>query len=351
MRKTSIYFILLFITSSTLSHAQLNGKLNWSGYAEAYYNYDSQEPNNHERAGFLYNHKRHNELNLNLAMLKANYTDEKTRANIALMVGNYAQYNLAAENSIAQHIYEANVGVLLSKKNKIWLDAGIIPSHIGFESAIAQDCWTPSRSIVAENSPYYNSGIKLSGMNKKENFNYSVLVLNGWQQIQKLDGQQKPSFGLQLNYKTTKNITLNYSNYIGSPAADNLKILRTYHNMYAIVDREGKFNYIAGFDIGTQQQNGELAKWLTPVFISKYKIKSKNTIALRAEYFKDPNNIIINNSIGTDIVGMSLNYDYDITPQCKWRTEVKHYGHSAMVIPATDLLTATNFLTTLSIKF
>ena len=30
----------------------------------------------------------------------------------------------------------------LAKKKNLWIDAGILPSHIGFESAVSKDCWT-----------------------------------------------------------------------------------------------------------------------------------------------------------------------------------------------------------------
>ncbi len=43
-----------------------------------------------------------------------------------------------------------------------------MPSHIGFESAVGSDCWNLTRSILAENSPYFESGIKLNYTNKKQ---------------------------------------------------------------------------------------------------------------------------------------------------------------------------------------
>jgi len=91
-------------------------KLTYSAYTELYYSYDFSNPSNHEKSGFLYNHKRHNELNANLLLAKATYLDKKYRANIGLMAGNYAQYNLSAEPTWAQFIYEANLGVKVSDK-------------------------------------------------------------------------------------------------------------------------------------------------------------------------------------------------------------------------------------------
>ncbi len=39
-------------------------------YVEAYYHYDFNKPADNNRPGFIYSHNRHNEFNLNLALIK-----------------------------------------------------------------------------------------------------------------------------------------------------------------------------------------------------------------------------------------------------------------------------------------
>ncbi|MBK7226443.1 MAG: porin [Saprospiraceae bacterium] len=223
-------FIIICSSSYILCSAQIDSssKLSFSGYGELYYSYDFSKPENHEKSSFLYNHKRHNEINANLILLKSNYSSINTRANLGIMFGNYAQYNLSSEPSWAKLIYEANIGVKLSKSKSLWLDAGIMPSHIGFESAISADCWTLTRSLLAENSPYYETGVKLSYTNKKEDLNIALLALNGWQKIQRPDGIKRPSFGLQLNLKPTSKFSLNYSNFLGSDSLDSSRFLEIF---------------------------------------------------------------------------------------------------------------------------
>lgn len=58
-----------------------------------------------------------------------------------------------------------------------------MPSHLGFESAVGIDCWNLTRSILAENSPYYETGIKLNYTNKKQDLYIAFHLLNGWQKI------------------------------------------------------------------------------------------------------------------------------------------------------------------------
>ncbi|MGZ8510898.1 MAG: outer membrane beta-barrel protein, partial [Chitinophagaceae bacterium] len=124
-----------------------NKKLTWSGFVDAYYSLGFGQSSNHEIASFLYNHNRHNEVNINLALMSLSYKDSTTRANFSLMAGTYPQYNLAAEPELFRHIYEANAGVRLARTKEIWIDAGILPSHIGFETAISKDCSTLTRSL------------------------------------------------------------------------------------------------------------------------------------------------------------------------------------------------------------
>jgi Putative beta-barrel porin-2, OmpL-like. bbp2 len=108
--------LLLFIAASQLAFAQSDsskGSLTFSGYLEAYYAYDFNQPGNHELPFFLYNFKRHNEVNLNLGFINANYSSSRVRANFGLMAGTWPHYNSAAEQSLLQHVWQANIGVKL----------------------------------------------------------------------------------------------------------------------------------------------------------------------------------------------------------------------------------------------
>lgn len=323
-----IIVFLGFISEFAFAQTDTLKKLSFSGYGELYYSYDFSNPKNHEKPNFLYNHKRHNELNANLIFAKVNYRDNNLRANLGLMMGNYAQFNLRTEPTWAQFLYEANIGLKLSKKNNIWLDAGIMPSHIGFESAISADCWTLTRSLLAENSPYYETGLKLTYINKSEKLMLSAMFLNGWQRIQKPNYIQKPSFGLQITYRPIEKLTLNYSNFIGTDKPDSINALRHFHNIYMQFEPAKKFGIIAGFDLGSDKHIlTNYGIWYSPVIIIKQSITNKIRIALRAEYYGDQNQIIIttNTNNGFQTSGVSTNLDYDLNEKIKFRIEGKMY--------------------------
>jgi hypothetical protein len=332
--KKNIFSLLLLTTFSVFSqNATETNKdsiqpLSFQGYGEVYYGYDSSNSTNNEKSNFLYNHKRNNEININLAFVKASFNQKQVRANAALMLGNYGQYNLSTEPNWAQFIFEANVGYKVSKKQNIWLDAGIMPSHIGFESAISADCWTLSRSMLAENSPYYETGVKLSYANKSEKFNSSFYLLNGWQRINFPGNFKQPSFGLQLNYKPNSKLVLNYSNFLGNDRPDGIESWRLFHNLYAIYEASNTFGIIAGFDIGTDKFDPtSYGTWYSPVLIVKQSLNEKTKIAVRGEYYSDPKQIIISTGTtnGFQTFGLSSNLDYDLNSIIKFRIEGKMY--------------------------
>lgn len=321
--------IALLALSTVSAGAQTdnaNNPLKISGYIETYYSYDFTNPDNHSRPGFVYSHNRHNEVTLNLGFVKAAYQTNNTRANLALMTGTYANANLAAEPGVLKNLFEANAGVKISKNKNLWVDAGIFASHIGFESAIGKDCWNLTRSILADNSPYYESGAKVSYTSDNEKWFISGLILNGWQRIQRVDGNNTPAFGHQLTFKPNSKITLNSSSFAGSDTPDSTRRMRYFHNFYAQLLLHEKFGITAGFDLGAQQKSkgsSDYKTWYSPVLIAKYSPSAKISIAARGEYYNDAHEVIISTGTenGFQTYGYSLNLDYAIADNLVWRIE------------------------------
>ncbi len=329
-----------------------------SGYAEVYYTYDFGKPLNHTRPNFVYSFNRHNEFNLNLGFVKAAYSTTNVRANLALMAGTYANANLAAEASVLKNVFEGNVGVKVSKNKNIWVDAGIFASHIGFESAIGKDCWNLTRGILADNSPYYESGAKITYISDDEKWLLSGLILNGWQRIQRVDGNNTPAFGHQLTYKPNAKTTLNSSSFIGSDTPDSIRQMRYFHNFYAIVQATPKLGLTFGFDIGAQQKSkgsSDYNTWFTPILMLKYAVSDKINVAFRGEYYQDANGVIIATGTkeGFKTVGYSANFDYQITNNVLWRIEGRGFNSKDPIFIYDNQLRRNNhFMTTaLAVSF
>lgn len=322
-----------------------------SGYIETYYTYDFGNPADHNRPGFVYSHNRHNEIILNLGFLKATYQTERIRANLALMTGTYANVNLASEPNTLKNIFEANAGVKISQADNLWIDAGIFASHIGFESAIGKDCWNLTRSMLADNSPYYLSGVKLSYTSDNQQWFLSGLILNGWQRIQRVSGNNTPAFGHQITYKPTSTITLNSSSFIGSDTPDSNRQMRYFHNFYGQFQVHEKLGLIVGFDIGLQQQSkgsSEYNLWYSPVFIAKYSVTDKLSIATRAEYYSDASQVIVTTGTenGFQTYGYSLNFDYSILNNVVWRIEGRGFVSKDKVFTSEEEFSSQNYAIT-----
>lgn len=325
-----ILFTAMALATCLYCYAQETPKIKVTGYLETYYGYDFNEPADNNRPGFVYSHNRHNEVNLNLGFIKAAYDSGKVRANVALMAGTYTNANLSAEPGVLKNIYEANAGIKLSENQNIWLDAGIFSSHIGFESAISKDCWVLTRNISSENTPYYESGAKITYASKEGQFTATLLYLNGWQRISRIDGNSKPAGGVQLTYRPTGKLTLNYGNYLGKEGINVVAVTRFYHNFYATAQLTDKFGLTAGFDYATQQKvkgQSEKSEVISPVFIAQYKFYQKFAVAARAEYYKDKDGVFIDNGTpnGFRTMGYSLNLDYSPISNAVVRLEGKVY--------------------------
>jgi hypothetical protein len=350
---------LLFIcclaagTAKAQDTLQARPSIQLSGYVEAYYGYDFNQPDNQQRPAFLYNHNRHNEFNLNLGYLKAAWQTEQVRANLALAAGTYMNANYTAEPGVLKNVLEANAGIRLSRKKNLWLDAGVMPSHIGFESAISKDCYTLTRSLVAENSPYFETGAKLSYGTVNQRWQFGLLALNGWQRIQRQPHNSLVSLGMQVQYTSPSGTILNYSNFIGSDQPDSARKMRYYHNFYGSFSWN-KMDIQAGIDWGMQQSaksSGSYQNWLAPVLVVRYRFVEHWSLSARAEYFSDPKSTLIStaNANGFKVSGFSANLDYAPVDRVKCRIEFRRLGSREAIFPQSDSFMRANTAITGSI--
>lgn len=349
-----ILFILFFIGMINVVSAQndtvWNQKpvINFSGFLDLFYVYDFNQPEKAERQPFLFNHNRHNEFNLNLGIIKLGLDHTKYRANFGLHSGTYSQDNYAAEPGLLKNIYEANIGISLNGKNNLWIDAGIMPSHIGFESAISMDNWTLTRSILAENSPYFLSGVKLSFL-PNEKWELAGLIMNGWQRIQRLEGNSLQSFGTQVIFRPTESTNLNWSTFFGTDDPDQTRRMRYFNNFYGQFQLTKNFGLIAGFDLGIQQQIINSPKydfWFSPVLIGKAKLNQNWSTAMRLEYYQDRSAILIpiETINGFRTAGISFNLDYSPASSIICRIEVRGMKSKDAIFESKTNQSTSNFI-------
>jgi hypothetical protein len=340
------------VTDSIPQPRSLSPQWEFSGFVDAFYAADilTNNKGGNRIQPFLFNHNRHNAFNVNLAMLKVRAESDYYRAVVHLQTGTYAIENYATEPALLQGIYEAYAGIALNVKKTIWLDMGVFESHIGYESAISIHNETLTRSMTAENSPYFVTGARFS-YRPKPNLLLRAVLTNGWQRIQRSPAQSWPSFGTQIQYTSDNGITLNWSTYFTAVYPGNTeRKKRFYNNIFLRQDLPGGLSYIIGVDIGRQEdrqlgQNKDTYTWVTPSALIAFPIASKWRMAARIEGFRDANNSIIAQDFSA--WATSINFDYQPTTEVAWRFELKHLRSSDAFIEAESNLIFTTSIAVL----
>ena len=344
---------VLFCPVSQAQDQEKSSPFHFSAFLDFYYGHDFNDPTTEKRLPFLYNHTRHAAPAVNSALVTGSYEFGRFRANLGIQQGTYASDNYSEEPKALRWINQANLGFALNKKETVWLDAGVLPSHIGFESAISKDNLTLSRSLIAENSPYFETGFKL-GWQAKEEWYFSFLYLNGWQRIQSIPGVNRPSFGTQVTYTPKEKITVNWSTFLGTDSGIEAGTTIYFSNMYSIFSLGEKWELIAGLDVG-QRTNQDMANqtWWGSAFLVQHTFSEKFSSALRLEYYSDPFQGItfLYGQVGLEASGVSLNLDQKIGSWGLLRIEGR-YLDSPQSFYSSSIQDASNnffFLTSFSV--
>ncbi len=327
------------------------------GVIDFFYAYDFNEPQG-PRQRFFFQHNRHNEFQVNLALLQVKVEHPRYRAGLGLHTGTYPEDNYAAETNLSQLIYEAQLGIRLHSSANLWLDAGIFPSHLGFESPIPQDNPTLTRSLVAESSPYYLSGVKVSYTSPNKQWEWMAGVYNGWQRIRRVPGNSLPSFGTQVLFKPSKKLDLNWSTFVGTEDPDSSRRIRQFHNFYAIYRPSQSLSFIMDWDIGWQQTGRKSSShdtWYGLAFVGRYAWNPRWSGAIRVEHFYDPQEIVVfpQNPLGFRAWAYSLNLDFQPVKYLVWRIEGKYIRDLNPILPEGSLPTFSrdNFTLISSLSF
>jgi hypothetical protein len=316
-------------------------------FVDAYYGFDFDKPENGFRQLFLYNHDRHNQFNINLAFLQMNMDHGRFRARLGIQGGTYVNDNYNSEPGALKYFSEASVGVKLLKKKALWLDAGIFPSHIGFETAISSDNLNLTRSFVAESSPYYLAGAKLNyAFNKK--WELELIACNGWQRIQPVPGNSLISLGSRLTYTANK-FKLNWSTFVGTDSPDAYRTMRYFSNLYSKHQIGKKLELILNWDQGAEQKwkgSEDYNFWTGLAGVFRYSFTDQLKLGGRAEFYQDLDRVIMGGYAfqGFKTAGYSLNLDYFLASGVQLRLEgrLMDFRNPIYTIPAFTEKTGLN---------
>lgn len=336
MFRSRLLFIISLLPSFTHAEPSLNpSALQLNAYLESYYvdarNSRQQLPEH------FYSYQQINQPAVNLAFIQASFNQPDFRANLAFASGTFMRANYAREPDGLNNLYQANVGIRLSQQ-QIWLDIGVMPSHIGLETARGLDNWTLTRSMMADNSPYYETGLKLSYTSPDQRVTVAGLLLNGWQRIRRQSGNSLPALGHLISYQLTDDVKINSSSFIGSDTPDRERRMRYFHHLDLQYNFSPQWQMQAAWDIGAQQaekSTSEYHIWHAPLLQVRYKIDPQWAVTARWEAFYDPHQVIVQVQPWQRFSSQaySLNMDYAPDAHIAYRLELKYLDSQRAIFP------------------
>jgi len=305
-------------------------RVTFGGFIDAYFAYDFNHPRTLDRS-FTTQAARHDEFNVNLAHLEAVLSGPRLRGRFAAQFGTSVQANYAAEPrvgtlsgpDVSRFIQEATAGYALTPR--LWLDAGVFFSPFGSESWISRDNWTYTRSFIADNSPYYEAGVKATWQ-ATPTVGAQLHVINGWQNVSETNGDK--ALGARVDWAATPALSLAYDAFVGNEQPDTLPgRLRVWQEAIVQWRASEALQFRGTLDYGLQRRpsGAGSAVWNGWAAIARWQPSPRTAVALRGEAYSDPEQVIVltGRPYGLRVGAASLNVDVSPAPRLLWRTELR----------------------------
>lgn len=232
--------------------------------------------------------QRANEFALNLVELELSRDAAPVGFKISLVAGDGADIVHAGEpqgSDTVRQLYQASL--TYKATDRLTLEGGVYPSHIGFEGFFSKDNWNYTRSWLGEFSPYYQTGVKASYA-VNAHWSGQLHVLNGWQIIG--ENNNAKSFGTQIAYSSDR-LSASFNTFAGPELTQDDSSLRTLGDLVVVYKATPKLSIGGSIDRGRQEYPGDIAaNWNGLAAYARYAMSDRAAIAIRAEQFDDPDN-------------------------------------------------------------
>lgn len=347
----------LIVGSCSLSDMPLSAAqdslLTINGNVDVMYSWSGNQPKNHQRL-FQTQPSRNDEVIVNHALLSLRYATDAYRVRVALQAGTFVEANYVGADAAWKNVHELTAGARIA--DGLWIDAGIMPSHIGYESMIARDNINVSRSLIADYTPYYEAAVKLT-WSPSSMIDASILLLNGWQQI--VDVNDDKAFGSQVVIRPTSALTMNWSTYVGNEPTPTGTGLRFHNDVWIQVQALDDLLLALLADACLQSRPADTTGTADSTYgmwylalQSRYSVSDAVRIGARVEWFDDPNTILIAPANATSFRtgGASLNVDVLPSAPVLLRGEVRWLGADNDVFPSSNGFRSSDVFVTASMS-
>jgi hypothetical protein len=264
---------------------------------------------------------------LNLSFVDAKLQSDRYQGRVALQYGSSVIANYSAEPEVlARYVQEANIGVRIT--DELDLAAGVFLSHLGLESWISGDNLVPSRALVSDYSPYYQSGVR-ARYQASERLRFEGHLLRGWQNI---SAEKSPSGGTKLEYTYSTEWSIAHNTFFGHEGGGK----RVFNDFVLHWRREQDFGVDATYDFGIQgREDNAAAMWYGWAVIPHYRFSDTIRGALRIEQFTDNHQVLVQSESGGgfNTVSFSVSMDFDIAAKATLRAEYRAFVSNRDLFP------------------
>jgi len=303
------------------------------GFVDGYYAWNGNSPDNHENfvPGAGTTAKRANEFNLNLAAIDVVHTAGQVGFHFSAVAGNGADVVHSGEPrgsaigpDVYRHIYQASI--FYKANDRLTLEAGIFPSHIGFEGFYSKDNWNYTRGWLGEFSPYYQTGIHAT-YQFSPHWSGEAHILNGWQIIG--DNNDAKALGFKIAY-TSDRLTTSLNTFDGPELPDDNSHWRHFGDLIATYKVTPSLSIGGSIDRGRQELPGDVAaNWFGVAGYGRYAVDKQHALAVRLERFRDPDNGISGTPQTLDEA--TVTYEYRPVENLIMKLEGRHDRSTAAV--------------------
>jgi putative OmpL-like beta-barrel porin-2 len=239
--------------------------------------------------------QRANEFNLNAAAVDLVVDPKPVGAHLTLAFGTGPEILHAAEPSgsgigpsVWRSVYQATVSYVVPVGSGLALEAGIYPSHIGYESFFSKDNWNYTRSWMAELSPYYQTGLKASYA-FDQHWSAQLHFMNGWQIIG--ENNRAKAVGTQISWKSGL-ASLSFNTFAGPELPRDDSHWRLFGDLVAQFQATKALQLGATADVGWQDRAQNAALWHAAAVYARLALSPLVAIAIRAEYYDDRDGLL-----------------------------------------------------------
>lgn len=333
----------------------------FGAFVDGYLAYDGGRPRSLDRA-FTTQASRHGEFNVNLAFVEAQLTGPRVRGRLAVQAGTSVQVNYAGEPRLgatsgpdpARLLQEAWAGYEV--RPGLWVDAGIFFSNVGMEGWVSRENPTYTRSLVADYSPYYSSGVRATWQ-ATPRLSLRADVVNGWQNIS--ERNEDKSIGARLDFAASPSTTVSWYALGGREEGARLRLF----NGVGIKSRlASSLELVAAVDAGREDGDSRamtgVRTWHGGSAILRWSPTRTVAFHARAERYVDTDQVIVVTGAASGMRANGGSVGMDVQPALRlmWRAEARLVGNDGAIFPdraAASGLSSHNFVlvTALSLRF